>query len=170
MLNVKSCFTIIKGLNILAFSSVFVKSHEWISDRYFLYIVKVVLAFTKKSNRVYNIKLKNHTYTTENTIYLLYPDKLRHRHCYGKMLSSNEIHSFQWCCNLVFPRCSQERVSIPFQVDDCCYCLLIFLDSSHSRVGPSNLLVWRYCTHDNIQHLKPEKYITEHDEDTFHTQ
>ena len=26
------------------------------------------------------------------------------------------------------------------------------------------------CTHDNIQHLKPEKYITEHDEDTFHTQ
>ena len=26
------------------------------------------------------------------------------------------------------------------------------------------------CTHDNIQHLKPEKYITEHDEDTFHSQ
>ena len=26
------------------------------------------------------------------------------------------------------------------------------------------------CTHENIQHLKTEKYITEHDEDTFHTQ
>ena len=26
------------------------------------------------------------------------------------------------------------------------------------------------CTHDNIQHLKPEKYITEHDDDAFNTQ
>ncbi len=26
------------------------------------------------------------------------------------------------------------------------------------------------CTHDNIQHLKPEKYISEHDEDTFYSQ
>jgi len=26
------------------------------------------------------------------------------------------------------------------------------------------------CTHDNIQHLKPEKYITQHDEDHFYPQ
>jgi len=26
------------------------------------------------------------------------------------------------------------------------------------------------CTHDNIQHLKPDKYITEHDEENFYPQ
>ena len=26
------------------------------------------------------------------------------------------------------------------------------------------------CTHDNIQHLKPEKYITDHDEENFYPQ
>ena len=26
------------------------------------------------------------------------------------------------------------------------------------------------CTHENIQHLKPEKYITQHDEDNFYPQ
>ena len=25
------------------------------------------------------------------------------------------------------------------------------------------------CTHENIQHLKPEKYITDHDEETFYS-
>ena len=42
--------------------------------------------------------------------------------------------------------------------------------ASASIYGIASLQTLLPLVVDNIQHLKPEKYITEHDEDTFHTQ
>tara|TARA_Y100001973_G_scaffold17161_1_gene25028 strand:- start:372 stop:710 length:339 start_codon:yes stop_codon:yes gene_type:complete len=49
----------------------------------------------------------------------------------------------------------------------------VYQRQSPARKKLSNLLLEQeheliICTHDNIQHLKPEKYITDHDEENFY--
>ncbi len=52
MLNIKTSFAILICLNILAFSGISIKSHEGISNRYFFYVVEVILTFSKEFKRI----------------------------------------------------------------------------------------------------------------------